>query len=157
MIATMSDELAAAVLAGDLDRCRALLEGGADPRVATRSYPGAWMTYFDVGGAPLLHLAALTGNPAMVQLLIARGVDLDQTPTLESSYQTHDDTYEVRGHTAVSLAVNHGFVDVVRVLVEAGAELPSLQGRGVTRAQAPQRRAIAELLRAARRARRFVR
>ena len=119
---TLADDLADAVCGGALEQAAALLQAGADARAHTRRHPELWSVYFD-SDAPLLHLAALRGNAAMVKLLLEHGAPLDERPSQERSYQTHDDTYEVPGWSALMLAASYGFLDVARVLVAAGADL----------------------------------
>ena len=131
----MSNELTAAVLKGEISEARALLVAGADPKIPVGGYPPIWEVVFDWGHAPLLHLATLTGNAPMVRLLLEHGVDVNERPSFTRHYQTHDDTYEVPGQSALELAVSKGFLVVADVLLEAGARLDDETAKDLKRAQ----------------------
>ena len=141
----MADELAAAVLRGAVDEARALLAAGANARDASKHYPRQWSLLFGGGAAPLLNLAALLGSAAMVKLLLEHGADVNEHPLLEHRCLAYDDTFSVAGDSALTMAAGAGFLDVVRVLVQAGADL-----RGATReASQGKHLEVADFLRAA--------
>jgi uncharacterized protein len=98
----MSAELINAVIAGDVGLAEALLKGGANSNAK------------DSEGATLLMLAANSGNLQMVEALLAAGAEVDAV--------------DARGWTALFKALfnyeqNCGFPDVVRALIEAGANI----------------------------------
>ncbi|MBI1173917.1 MAG: ankyrin repeat domain-containing protein [Sideroxydans sp.] len=98
----MSTELFNAVLAGDLNNTRALLQGGTDCNSC------------DDEGITALMLAAGLGNFPLVEALIEAGANVNATDT--------------RGWTALMKAVynhelGHGFPDIVSALIAAGAEI----------------------------------
>ncbi len=106
----MSSELIEAVGAGDLGKARTLLVAGAV--VDARD---------DAGRTPLM-LAAHAGNLPLVEALLAAGADVNASAE--------------GGWTATSLAVynaeaKRGFAEVVRTLVDAGANIESAIGYGV--------------------------
>ena len=76
---------------------RLLLSRGADPNIATSK---SWTP---------LHWAAYFGKRESVKLLIAAGA---QVNTQESRF----------GHTALVSAARHGHLDVIRILLESGAD-----------------------------------
>ncbi|XP_014663141.1 PREDICTED: putative ankyrin repeat protein RF_0381 [Priapulus caudatus] len=86
-----------AAYSGRLNIMRLLLEAGAVPNVAhTKS-----------GETPLMY-AAWVGEEAMVQMLLSHGADANAT-----------DSY---GWTSLHIAVCSGRLDIVRLLLEAGAD-----------------------------------
>jgi uncharacterized protein len=98
----MSAELINAVLAGDVAKTAALLKNGADYNSKNEE------------GSTLLMLAAGTGNLQMVEMLVEAGAEVDAT--------------DARGWTALFKALfnyeeNCGYPDVVRALIEAGADI----------------------------------
>jgi len=106
----MSSELIEAVRAGDLDKARALLAAGAAVDACD-----------EAGRTPLMH-AAHAGNLPLVVALLTAGADVNASAE--------------GGWTAASLAVynaeaRRGFADVVRALVDAGANIEAAIGYGV--------------------------
>jgi ankyrin repeat protein len=98
----MSTDLLNAVLAGDAAQAAALLKSGADCNTKNEE------------GANVLMLAAGVGDLAMVETLLNAGADVNATDS--------------RGWTALFKALfnyeqNCGFPDVVRVLIDAGADI----------------------------------
>lgn len=148
----MANELAIAVLRGAIDDVRALLAAGADAKGCAAQYPDQWNHLFDSRPAPLLNLAALVGTASVVKLLIDHGADVNEHPMIERNYQTHDDTYEVAGETALTMAAREGFLDVVRVLVEAGAEVGRSNGAALRAASKGKHTDVAAFLRASKKA-----
>jgi ankyrin repeat protein len=92
-----------AVLAGDVARLAALLDGGAD------------VDALDPYGKTGLMIAATRGQVEVARLLIERGAALDTTAKYRLS--------------ALMLAVINGHVEIVRLLVHAGAD-QGLRGSG---------------------------
>ena len=71
--------------------------------------------------------AAGRGDTAQVERLIEKGVDVNTTMTVEHAGQT------IEGVTALHVAAEQGHVDIVKLLIENGADLDA----GVTSGQAP--------------------
>lgn len=91
------------ILAGDVARLEALLDGGAN------------IDALDRYGQSGLMIAAMHGKVDVVRLLIERGAALDNTAKYRLS--------------ALMLAVINGHVEIVRLLVHAGADR-ELRGSG---------------------------
>ncbi|MEM7222885.1 MAG: ankyrin repeat domain-containing protein [Pseudomonadota bacterium] len=89
--------LGAAVGNGELAAVRRLLEAGADPAKAAKK------------GRPPLHQAAIGGHTAVALALLSRDVDVNQRMA------------EI-GNTALMLAANRGFLDIVELLLAHGAD-----------------------------------
>lgn len=123
-------ELREAVMMNDVALARARLDEGADPDTGAGTYEG-----------PLLKLAAEDDQPAIVDLLLDRGADIEATDDLgrrpllsaASSGRTAvvrrllDRGADINGddwsdQTALSEAAVHGHRDVVALLLSRGAE-----------------------------------
>ena len=107
---------------GQLRVAKFLLEAKAD------------VNLIDVGGSPL-YIAALNGQRAMVQLLLANGADVNAR--------------QYYGNTALSVAAEHGFVSVAETLLAAKADVNTQDSQGYTpliRAVRGDHLAVAELL-----------
>src|SRR5215210_3853413 len=93
---------------GDAGRLSELLDAGADPDA------------FAPDGATALTLAAFFKHPEAVRLLLERGAD----PNLRACH----DEFKVKPiHSA---AANRGSVEIVRLLLDAGAEVDAEQPGG---------------------------
>ena len=106
-----SGALGYAARTGKLDVAQALIAAGAPVReVYVRIMPAP------VQGTTPLHEAVRSGNPAMAELLINQGADVNAIPAF--------------GSTALTAAVASGNVDMVRTLVARGANpgLKNLDG-----------------------------
>ncbi|BCK87669.1 hypothetical protein MIZ01_1460 [Sideroxyarcus emersonii] len=106
----MSTELLAAVKAGAITSAQRMLAAGADAN------------FRDAEGATLLMLAAHAGDLPMVELLIESGADVNAG--------------DAQGWMPLSKAVynpelKRGFADVVKALIDAGANIESAIGYGV--------------------------
>nr|WP_202807224.1 ankyrin repeat domain-containing protein [Synechocystis sp. PCC 7509] len=121
-----STPLGAAVLAGDVNTVKALLQAGASPN------PSVWHE------TPVLVMAARKGNVEIVRQLIAVGANVnrgfDELPLHTAAEKGHlevvrlllDAGAEVEGHeedkqTALIDACNEGHLEIVKLLIERGA------------------------------------
>jgi ankyrin repeat protein len=84
-----------------------LLEAGADANTTSAE------------GETVLMAAARTGNPDLVRVLIARGADVNATE-------------KWRGQTALMWAISEKHLPVVRLLLDAGAEVKTKTTKGFT-------------------------
>lgn len=98
-----------AVRANDLELAGILLKAGAHVSTANQS------------GATPMQLAAMTGNPAMIERLIQGGAD-PNSPLSET------------GDTALMMAARSGKVEAVRVLLDHGANVNARETWGGTTA-----------------------
>ena len=137
----MSEQLAAAVAAGDVAAARMLLDAGADPNGSGEA------------GLPLLHVAALVGPVALASLLLERGADpgradeasggtaahvaatsdesLDALRVVVDADDSLVDAPDWVGDTPLHVAARHGAVESARALLEtcASTERRNLHGR----------------------------
>ena len=95
----LQKQLCAAIDQSDAEVVRKLLAEGADPALPGESQPTL----------PPLYLAALDGNAAIVQLLLAHKADPDQVTTKQ-------------GFNSLYAAADKGHVGVLRVLLEHDAD-----------------------------------
>jgi uncharacterized protein len=87
---------------------------------------GANLTAFDRNGNQLLHAAVLANQPSLVKLLLKKGADANALTgpskvklRFEVNFKTGD--YEVPPKPPLLLAAESGLADVMRMLVDAGA------------------------------------
>lgn len=94
-----------AILKRNIGICRQIISGGSDPTMLANLYwdPAKRFT--------LLHYAAAQNAVPFAQLLLANGARPDV-----QSLPPH-------GFTPLFLAASHGFLEVVKMLVEAGADI----------------------------------
>ena len=114
-----------AVAAAELDVVLALLEAGADANRPGRD------------GLPPLHRAAMGGDARVVLALLNRSAQPDRTD-------------ENKGNTALMLAANRGYVDIVRLLLGHDARVDVVAKDGWTALQAAEMigdGAVADVLR----------
>jgi uncharacterized protein len=98
-----------AAAAGDVARVQAELD--KDPGYVTRLHETGWRP---------LHFAAFGGQPRVVELLLARGADVNVRA------KNHFD------NTPLQVALLTQQVEVARVLVAHGADIDAVQGEGFT-------------------------
>ncbi|CAM9527807.1 unnamed protein product [Scytosiphon promiscuus] len=96
---------------GDIHRMKEMVRAAAaeSPRLARDLVNG--MGY----RLPPLVLAAAGCPPAVIQLLIDEGADLDRTATYQGLEEIR------RGSTALHVAASHGRIEVVEILLRAGS------------------------------------
>jgi len=97
LISTPSQELLDAVLAGDEEEARALLEAGADANARNDE------------GLSALALAAQSGHSEVAAALLELGADVDARTGLDD--------------TPLMMAARHGDPETVEVLIDAGADV----------------------------------
>ncbi len=105
--------LGLAAAESQVDAVLALLAAGADPDAPGRD------------GLPPLHRAAMAGATGAALALLSRGADVDLTD-------------EASGNTALMLAANRGFIDLVRLLLDQDAEVGVRAKDGWTALQAAE-------------------
>lgn len=110
-----TDELFAAVRAGDGEAVAVALQAGADAR-AKRSYEMPVDREVVTGTETVLQAAVATGDLAIVDLLLAHGADVDARD-------------EATGATALVQAVRRGQQGIVQALLRAGASPELADGR----------------------------
>jgi len=93
---------------GDADRLRELLDGGTDPNE------------FAPDGFTPLTLAAFFKHPDAARLLLERGADVHQRARNE----------QLKVLPIHSAAANRGSVEIVRMLLDAGADVNARQPEG---------------------------
>ncbi|KAG7001900.1 hypothetical protein G7Y79_00030g064330 [Physcia stellaris] len=80
-----------------------------------------------------LQLAAMSGNPDHVRLLLARGANVNAPPVQHAHYRTN----EIIGVTALQAAIRSGNEEIIHLILEAGADInaPASPFRGMTALQ----------------------
>jgi len=107
-----STPLVAAIDSGSLDAVKAMIEAGADVNAEVQWRPGV-----DSSNRYTPLMAAVeTGNPEMVRLLIAGGAAVDT-----GQWRRHS------GNTAIHIAAKRGHLEIVKALLEGGAN-PDIPG-----------------------------
>lgn len=96
---------------------------------------GANLTAFDRNGNQLLHAAVLANQPSLVQLLLSKGANanaLTGPSAIKMRFEVNFKTggYEVPPKPPLLLAAESGFADVMRLLVDAGADTKFRTGDG---------------------------
>lgn len=102
---------------------------------------GAWLRFIEGIERNLLYPAVHGGDPQMIHLLVARGIDVNHrdesqdTPLIIAAWNGSPEVISalveagadvnarrIDGRTALHLAASHGRTDVVRLLIAAGAD-----------------------------------
>ena len=137
-----ADDVTEAVIRGDADAVRALLEAGSDADVP------------EADGSSALHWAASQGDPRLTALLLEAGADPERanrtgaTPLRLAAISGNADTIALlldagvdpvepltpQGDTALMLAARTGMLDAVDVLLDAGADVNAVESWGGTSA-----------------------
>lgn len=118
--------LHAVVAKGDLEGTRKLIEQGADLEAKD---PGT--------GASVLHYAVMRGSPDILQLLLAKGVDVNSRTR--------------NGTTPLHTAVLYNRYEVAEMLLNKGADVEAKSSSGATPlaiATTARNRSMSDLLRA---------
>jgi ankyrin repeat protein len=121
---SFSQEIFGAVMSGDLDKTKALLEEHPE-----------WLNATSWGGWTPLHRASLAGHKDIVDFLISKGATLDQKSDL--------------GMTPLYLAIYEQKEETARLLIDKGADIFAIRDDGETMlhiAAAVGSKSIAELL-----------
>ena len=107
----------------------ALLDGGADPNVADRT------------GSTPLHVAAQAGALDLVKKLLAKGAELNVRTTRRDAGGSGVFRPAAGEQTPLLLAARNNHVDVMRALIEAGADtkLKAQDGAGLSAGRGRQR------------------
>lgn len=127
-----------AVLHGNVDMTRALLEAGADPDLEGRGFTP-------------LGMAALRGSARIVRLLLDAGADIDRrsrdgnTPIISATIMQRTDVvrellphrpdmsiWNREGRVSLGIAVEEGYKDIVTLMLEAGTD-PNVMDRNGNR------------------------
>jgi ankyrin repeat protein len=110
--------LMASAGANDLDMVRLFIEKGVDVNAATK------------GGSTALQFAASAGNVAMVKLLLAKGADVNAATT--DGGKVRKGPIALNHQTALILAVPYGTPELLRTLIDAGAQVNAKDIRDMT-------------------------
>ncbi|MCP3920709.1 MAG: hypothetical protein GY711_34720 [bacterium] len=117
-----------AVIDGDLDECRRLLEAGADPDLiaapASSYRREAEKTTWLLDGSSALHLAAREGRLEIVRLLLKRGATVDLAVPAGQGTAGFEN--------ALHFAASGGHAQIVEALIAAGCGLDHAGGFGHT-------------------------
>lgn len=109
------DRLFAAIAARDLGAARAAIAAGASA-CAVRTFEYGGERTVERASEAALHAAVASGQPALVELLLANGADVDAREGM-------------CGRTALCLAVAAGSLPMVAMLLRAGADPRIADGR----------------------------
>jgi ankyrin repeat protein len=127
-------ELLNACRIGDLEKVKQLLESGADVNVKDDEF----------GCTPLI-LASCNGHKEVVELLLDNGADVDARDkygfcmipfTLEKdgkeALKELEKNVHINGWTALMYASQKGYAEIVKLLIEKGANVNAKDDRGFT-------------------------
>jgi ankyrin repeat protein len=133
--------LGIAILNGHYDLAAALLEAGADPDVADRTgmtalYGAVDMVFYtsDIGRPRQPHFGSLTATD-IVRLTLAHGADPNAqltSPIIGRHHATSGDFALGDGATPLMRAAKGGDLDLMRLLLEAGAQASIAMANGQT-------------------------
>ena len=123
----MMTALNAAALGNDTETIRMLVEAGVDVNAA-----GPLMAADAIVGESPLMNAAYQGNLAAAKLLLAKGAKVNAVSDREKAYQVKNGSIALGGWTALSIAAAYGPADLVKALLDAGADVNVKDVRGMT-------------------------
>lgn len=109
-----------AVLVGELDTVRRLLEYGAQTEA------------IDKGHRTAIHMAVENGNAEIVTLLLAAGANIEAVTISTSSQNPYILGQTDSGMTALQLAARCGHTEIVNILLAGGAEICAANTMGHT-------------------------
>ena len=98
-----NDELLEAIMDGDIERAKSLIDAGADVNAR------------DIDGWTPLMYAALNGHTEIVELLIESGADVNAEDN--------------NGQTVLMFATRGGHTEIVEILIKAGADVKTNNGQ----------------------------
>ena len=112
--------LLAAANANDADTVRLFLDAGLDPNSA------------DIAGSTPLMNAAGRGNLAAVKALLAKGAKVNAVSDAKSSGEVKNGPIKLGKFTPLNLATTYGPPELVKTLLDAGADVNVKDIRGMT-------------------------
>jgi ankyrin repeat protein len=104
---TLNEDLLSAVLSGNTDVVKKLLDNGADANAK------------DKNGIPCLHHATFRGSADIVKILLNKGADVNSKDSTDKK-------------TALFIAVDKGYTAIFQSLLDNGADINEKDEKGIT-------------------------